>query len=61
RCIDKAEKNERNHSQIFTEEELIPFSHFRRYYDKDLNRDNLIQTDEQTIFHSLSTILQHTM
>ncbi|CAM4883329.1 unnamed protein product [Rotaria socialis] len=61
RCIDKAGKNEQNQSQIFTEEELIPFRQFRRYYDKDLNRDNLIQIDEQTIFHPLSTILQHAM
>ncbi|CAF1403405.1 unnamed protein product [Rotaria sordida] len=61
RCLCKAANNDRNQLQVFNDDKTIPFNYFRWYHDNDLNRDNLIQTDDEIIYYPLPTLLQGTM
>ncbi|CAF3646538.1 unnamed protein product [Rotaria sp. Silwood1] len=61
RCLCKAINNDKNQLQVFNENRMIPFYYFHWYHDNDLNRDNLIQTDDETIFYPLQTLLQSTI
>ncbi|CAF3978940.1 unnamed protein product [Rotaria sp. Silwood2] len=61
RCLCNAASNDRNPLQVFNDNKTIPFFYFRWYHDNDLNRNNLMQIDDETIFYPLQTLLQNTI
>ncbi|CAF1016823.1 unnamed protein product [Adineta steineri] len=51
KCCQKTAENDVNSLEIFNDDKTLPFYMFHSYYDNGLTRDNLIQVDDNTMFH----------
>ncbi|CAF1048516.1 unnamed protein product [Adineta ricciae] len=49
-----------NSLQIFAEDQLLPFSTFNLYYDSGLSRSHLMQSNNNSIFHSANILTPNT-